>query len=254
MLIRKLTLGVSIGVVALAFMGTPIQLGFDSGVFSPKHAAAKGKDKHKRKYKHGHGHKTKMKVKSSGGHSTYKYKYEYKETHKGVKIKYSSKGGPPPWAPAHGYRHKHARGSDGYRVPFDLSRGGCNGALIGTVLGGATGGVVGAQVGHGNTRTVAIIGGTIIGAIVGGSIGQSMDRQDQNCVGQALEHARDGQVITWNSPNRDKQYRLTPTDTYQREDGSYCREYNTTADVGGRREQVYGRACRQPDGSWQLGG
>ncbi len=75
MLIRKLTLGVSIGVVALAFMGTPIQLGFDSGVFSPKHATAKGKDKHKRKYKHGHGHKTKMKVKSSGGHSTYKYEY-----------------------------------------------------------------------------------------------------------------------------------------------------------------------------------
>ncbi len=242
MWIRKLTLGFSVGVVALAFMATPIQLGSDFTVTSPNYAAAKGKNKIKSK--------TKVKVKRSG----VKTKYMYKQKYRGVKIKYSGKGGPPPWAPAHGYRHKYARGLHGYAVPFDLGRGGCNGSLIGAVLGGATGGVIGAQVGDGDTRKLAIIGGTILGAIVGGSIGESMDRQDQNCVGQALEHAPDGQVITWNSPNNARQYKLTPTETYQREDGSYCREYSTSANVGGRLERVFGRACRRADGSWQLGG
>ena len=29
------------------------------------------------------------------------------------------------------------------------------------------------------------------------------------------------------------------------------REYRTTADIGGKQEQMYGTACRQPDGSWK---
>ena len=31
-----------------------------------------------------------------------------------------------------------------------------------------------------------------------------------------------------------------------------CREYITTATVNGEQQQTYGRACRQPDGSWKL--
>ena len=31
-----------------------------------------------------------------------------------------------------------------------------------------------------------------------------------------------------------------------------CREYYTTARVGGRIQQIYGHACRQPDGSWKF--
>ena len=30
-----------------------------------------------------------------------------------------------------------------------------------------------------------------------------------------------------------------------------CREYRTTATIAGRRQHLYGTACRQPDGSWQ---
>ena len=33
---------------------------------------------------------------------------------------------------------------------------------------------------------------------------------------------------------------------------SYCREYQTTATVGGMAQQSFGTACRQPDGSWQI--
>lgn len=31
-----------------------------------------------------------------------------------------------------------------------------------------------------------------------------------------------------------------------------CREYTVPITVGGRAETAYGKACRQPDGSWQI--
>jgi hypothetical protein len=36
------------------------------------------------------------------------------------------------------------------------------------------------------------------------------------------------------------------------ETGRYCREFLQTVEIGGRAEQAYGTACRQPDGSWQV--
>ena len=33
---------------------------------------------------------------------------------------------------------------------------------------------------------------------------------------------------------------------------TYCREYTSTATVGGRPVETYGTACRQPDGSWKI--
>jgi hypothetical protein len=35
-------------------------------------------------------------------------------------------------------------------------------------------------------------------------------------------------------------------------DGQYCREFQQTVTVGGRSEQAYGVACRQPDGAWRI--
>jgi surface antigen len=47
---------------------------------------------------------------------------------------------------------------------------------------------------------------------------------------------------------------MKPMRSWEVADGRYCREYQTVATVGGRRQQAYGTACRQPDGSWQMGG
>lgn len=169
----------------------------------------------------------------------------------GSRINYAS-GGPPPWAPAHGYRHKYATGSSGYKLPFGLDLGNCNRTLIGTVIGGVGGAVIGSQIGKGSGRTLAIIGGTILGAIVGAGVGDTMDNLDQNCVGQALEHVPDGQTIKWNSPATNTDYQVTPTGSYQDANGRYCREYQTDATIAGRTQKVYGTSCRQPDGSWKL--
>jgi surface antigen len=169
---------------------------------------------------------------------------------------YGSKGGPPPWAPAHGYRRKHGSQAgylaDGYIQPYGLDIGFCNRDVIGALLGSAAGAAIGSQIGKGDDRTLAIIGGTVLGAIVGGSIGRSMDNADRTCVGQALEHAPDGETIVWNGRDEQANYQVTPVATYEDNEGRYCREYQTTATVGAREQAAYGIACRQPDGSWQI--
>lgn len=180
-------------------------------------------------------------------------------------------GGPPPWAPAHGYRHKHRPiqrhhhhhhhhhddddddDADGVVLadPLpDLGLGPCNRALVGALMGGVTGSVLGAQLGRRSERTATALGGAIIGAVVGGAIGRSMDQADQACVGQALERASTGQSVAWTNPDGGH-YQVTPDRTWQASDGRSCREYTTEARIGGRRQQVYGTACRQPDGSWE---
>lgn len=125
-------------------------------------------------------------------------------------------------------------------------------ADIGTVLGGIGGGVLGAQVGSGHGRTAAIIAGTMLGATVGREVGRSVDRTDQLMAARALEANRTGETSTWTNPDTGKVVALTPTRTYRRSSGRYCREYQTEVWVGRDRQQAYGTACRQPDGSWEI--
>ena len=135
--------------------------------------------------------------------------------------------------------------------PFGIDLGRCNRQTLGTLLGAAGGGYLGSRIGKGDGRLAAVGGGVFLGAIIGGSIGRSMDEIDQNCVGQALEHAPDGEVIAWNTPETASSYQVTPVSTYQDSGGRYCREYQSVSIIGNRQEQTYGTACRQPDGSWQ---
>lgn len=121
----------------------------------------------------------------------------------------------------------------------------------GTVIGGVLGGVLGAQVGGGRGRTVAIIAGTLAGAAIGGAVGQSMDANDRRKVAETLEGVRTGVPATWRNPDTGAQYSVTPTRTYETAGGP-CREFTTHALIGGKRETVYGTACRQPDGSWRV--
>jgi surface antigen len=123
----------------------------------------------------------------------------------------------------------------------------------GTIIGGVLGGVLGAQIGEGHGRTVAIIAGTLAGSAIGGAVGQSMDDNDRRKVAETLEGVRTGVPATWRNPDTGVQYAVTPTRTYETAGGP-CREFTTEAIIGGRRETVYGTACRQPDGSWKVRG
>lgn len=121
----------------------------------------------------------------------------------------------------------------------------------GMVIGGVLGGVLGSQVGGGHGRTAAIIAGTLAGAAIGGAIGNSMDEVDRMKTAQTLESVRTGVPAQWRNPDTGNQYTVVPTRTYDSA-GAPCREYTIDAVIGGRPEKVYGTACRQPDGSWQV--
>jgi len=121
---------------------------------------------------------------------------------------------------------------------------------IGTVTGGVIGGVLGSQVGQGHGRDAAIIAGAIAGAFVGGAIGKSMDETDKLKTTQALENSPTGDSSTWRNPDTGNRYTVTPTHTYETASGP-CRDFTTEAVIDGRKETVYGKACRQPDGTWK---
>lgn len=123
----------------------------------------------------------------------------------------------------------------------------------GMVIGGALGGLLGSQVSgrHDQWRTAAIIVGSLAGAAIGGSVGRSMDDVDRMKTAQTLEAVRTGVSSTWRNPDTGSQYSVTPTRTFETAAGP-CREYTIDALIGGKKEVVYGTACRQPDGSWKV--
>jgi surface antigen len=123
---------------------------------------------------------------------------------------------------------------------------------VGGVTGAVAGGILGAQVGKGRGRDAAMIAGAILGAVIGSSIGRSLDAQDEARAQQVLEYNRTGQYTHWVNPDTGADITMAPTRTYEPGPGQYCREYQTTVVVGGKQEQAYGTACRQPDGSWKI--
>lgn len=68
----------------------------------------------------------------------------------------------------------------------------------------------------------------------------------------ALEKNQTDQSSAWVNPDTGRSGTSVPIKTFQNSAGQPCREFITTITIGGREEQGYGTACRQPDGSWQL--
>lgn len=126
----------------------------------------------------------------------------------------------------------------------------------GTILGGIVGAAVGSQIGGGNGRLAAVGVGTLIGAMIGRDVGRSMDAVDRayaaGSFGHAMEYAPTCSTITWDNPRSGSSGTVTPTHTYEPEPGRYCREFQQQVVIGGKIQDAYGTACRQPDGSWEI--
>jgi surface antigen len=123
---------------------------------------------------------------------------------------------------------------------------------VGTITGGVAGGLLGSQFGKGSGQLLAIGAGTLAGAYIGGAVGKSMDETDRLKMSQALESNPTGKPAYWTNQNSGTSYTVTPTQNVTIDGNPYCREYRTTANVAGKNQQVYGTACRQPDGSWKI--
>jgi surface antigen len=123
---------------------------------------------------------------------------------------------------------------------------------VGTVSGGVIGGLVGSQFGKGGGQILAIGTGVIAGALIGGVIGKNMDDTDKLKMNRTLESNPVGTPAYWQNNNTGNSYTVVPVKNVAYEGNPYCREYHTTAIIAGKKQQMYGTACRQPDGSWKM--
>lgn len=127
---------------------------------------------------------------------------------------------------------------------------------VGALAGAGAGGLLGAQIGKGKGQLAATAAGTVLGAFLGNEVGKSLDRADRAYVEQAhyqaLEFTPAGSQIAWQNPDSGHYGSVTPIRTYQATSGEYCREFQQQAAIGGQIEEVYGTACRRPDGRWQV--
>ncbi len=132
------------------------------------------------------------------------------------------------------------------------------GQVLGTVGGAVLGGLLGSKIGGKSTvgKVAGVGGGAILGGLAGGALGNYLtckDEQQVNSANQrALETQPTGTPVAWNNPDSGNSGTVTPTKTYQTQEGQYCREFQQTITVNGKSEQGYGTACRQPDGSWKV--
>lgn len=126
---------------------------------------------------------------------------------------------------------------------------------VGALGGAAAGGLIGAQFGSGKGRLAATGAGVLIGALIGSEVGRQLDEADRIKADRAVNEAHDapiGETIEWNNPDNGHRGTVTPVRDGTASNGNYCREFQQTVTIGGRTEEAYGTACRQPDGAWQI--
>lgn len=128
--------------------------------------------------------------------------------------------------------------------------------VVGTLLGAAVGGLIGSQIGDGTGNKIAIGAGVLAGGLLGNRLGAQLDCRDQqyhaDTAQSAFETQRTGSTSSWVNPDSGHAGTVTPTRTYQTDDGTNCREFTQTVDVDGQQQVGYGTACRQSDGSWRI--
>lgn len=127
-----------------------------------------------------------------------------------------------------------------------------NNQSMGTLGGAAIGGLVGSRFGGGGGQILATGLGAVAGAVIGNAIGKNMDDTDKLKMNNALENSPAGRPAYWTNSNTGAQYTVTPTQNVTVDGNPYCREYRTKAIIAGKQQQMYGTACRQPDGSWKM--
>ena len=148
---------------------------------------------------------------------------------------------------------------------FSLGLAGCrtDGSMDkqtgGAILGGIAGGLIGSKIGKGRGRNIATFTGAVLGVLAGSAIGAQLDERDRLLMGRStqktLERGKTNVASKWVNPDTGNRGTITPRRTYRVQRGSttrYCREFQQTITVGGKTERAFGRACRQPDGSWKI--
>ncbi len=95
----------------------------------------------------------------------------------------------------------------------------------------------------------------VLAALVSDELATRLSRADQVALERTtqttLESVPIGTESRWNNPESGHTGTVTPTRTFQRSSGQYCREFTQVVVIGGRRDETRGTASREADGSWR---
>lgn len=134
--------------------------------------------------------------------------------------------------------------------------GGLNKQGGGTLIGAAAGGLLGSRFGRGGGSILTTGLGAAAGALIGNQIGQSLDENDRRiselAAQRTLETAPSGTAVAWSNPDSGNSGKIIAQAAHRNNAGQYCREYTQDVVVAGKHQQAYGKACRQPDGTWKI--
>ncbi|MBM3503917.1 MAG: hypothetical protein FJX65_08580 [Alphaproteobacteria bacterium] len=97
---------------------------------------------------------------------------------------------------------------------------------------------------------------SVLAGLLRSDIGKQLSPADQTALTRAtqttLETVPIGTQSTWRNNDSGSAGSVTPTRTYQKPNGQYCREFTQRVEVRGRGQEANGTACRENDGSWVL--
>jgi surface antigen len=96
----------------------------------------------------------------------------------------------------------------------------------------------------------AQLGGIPVQRVIGGRIGPRLDVTDQACATEALEHARIGTTVRWETASGIP-VSFTVTKTVSGQNDQNCRSYEATAQFGSHTDKVVNTACKGQDGAWR---
>lgn len=122
---------------------------------------------------------------------------------------------------------------------------------VGGVTGAVAGGLAGSLIGAGTGQIVAIGAGAVAGALLGGYVGHSMDSSDTTHAYQAMDNNKPSQTTDWKNERTGAVYKVTPVSKKMTVNGNHnCRKFRAVSVIDGKKQHVYGVACRQADGTW----
>ena len=126
--------------------------------------------------------------------------------------------------------------------------------VVGTLGGAALGGAAGAQFGGGLGQTIFMATGALVGGGVGYSAARTLGPMDlaiyEKTAQKAFASAPNGEVHSWSNPETGRSGIFRTVASYQRPDGSQCRQYRSSVVFDDGVASAGGSACQQSNGTW----
>ena len=123
----------------------------------------------------------------------------------------------------------------------------------GILLGGLIGGLIGGAID--NHDAGAVFAGVVIGGLAGAALSRELDCDDRSYAYRAFYAGLNGWRVgvdhDWRNPRNGHHGRFRVRNYYYDANGFHCARYRHTF-WHTRMRQFDGRACRQPDGSWNF--